>query len=124
MLKVTLPPSPRLSPAGVLRSNRLGGQRLLPAFESRGQSRPIGFSRDRQQCGTQGEYAPFVERSSCGLQLSRVEQKIAGKASGIPVPVVADDDDSLRAADDGWAHPLSFLKAAQAWNRDTARWRT
>lgn len=56
--------------------------------------------------------AVAVDRSSRGLQLSRVEQKIAGRAPGIPVPVVADDDNSLHAADDGRAHPFGLLKAS------------
>ena len=61
----------------------------------------------------QGWRGPKVgpSRSSCSLQLTRVQQKIARKASGLPVPVVADDDDSLHAADDGRAHSFSLLEA-------------
>ena len=62
--------------------------------------------------------------SWCCKQLGRIQHKIAGKAPGIPVPVVTDDDDALYAADDGWANPFSLLKAAQAGYRDTARRRT
>jgi branched-chain amino acid transport system substrate-binding protein len=65
-----------------------------------------------------------ADRSSCSLQLGRIEQKIAGITPGCPVPIVAHDDDALDAADDGWAHAFSPRQASQSGDRDSARWCT
>src|SRR5687767_1568147 len=55
------------------------------------------------------------------LQLIEVQQKITRRSSCLPIPIVADDDDSDHPVDDGRAHPFCALQALKTWNHDTAR---
>lgn len=83
-------------------------------------ARPVGpFERSARV-----DVVTDVQRSGDGQQLSWVQQHIAGCVPGLPVPIVADDDEPLHATDDCRAHPFSLLEAVQACNRHSLRWRT
>ena len=62
----------------------------------------------------------WLARSRRNLQLPGVKQQKTGEASFFPATVIADDDNSMLAIDDGRADAFSALEAWQAWNGDTA----
>ncbi len=84
------------------------------AFGSRRDGQTSELNAAKQPCNPKW---PVSAQAAVG----RGPAEVTGEASCLPVPVVADDDDSLHAVDDSWAHPFSVLQALQPGDCDPAR---